>query len=125
MRQGRSTREREEGVALVMVLAFMSIAIPLVTAALGLASALSVDSRVKTRVAKSQYSALGGAQHALYRLIYEAGYADGLPIGTPDNYTIALNGKQVTVTVEKFSQPPSSHCHPTPTAAEGSRPSRA
>lgn len=98
--------KREIGGAQTLVLAFMALAIPLVTASLSLASTLSVDSRVKTRIAQSQYSVLGATQHALYRLAHEVGYADGLAIGAPDSYTVELNGREVAVTVEKFSEPP-------------------
>ncbi|MBI2916720.1 MAG: isopeptide-forming domain-containing fimbrial protein [Chloroflexi bacterium] len=103
----RRCSRREQGSSLVLVLAFMALAVPLVTAALGLASTLSVDSGIKTRILKSQYSALGGAEHAVYRLIYETGYADSLTVGYPDSYSITLNGTPVIITVEKFSTPPS------------------
>ena len=41
---------------MVTVLAFMALSVPLRTGALALATTLSVDSRVKTGIAKSQYS---------------------------------------------------------------------
>ncbi len=102
-----------------MVLAFMALAVPLIVAALGLASTLSIDSGIKTRLAKGQYSAMAGTQHALYRLEYEAGYADGLNVGVPTSYDITMNEKLVSITVEKFSSPPSTL--PPPTADNSRR----
>ena len=59
---------REDGVTIVMVLAFMALSVPIVTAALGLASTLSIDSRVKGDIAKRQFSAIGANELAIQRL---------------------------------------------------------
>ena len=99
------TGRGERGAVLVLALAFMGLTVPLITAALGLASTLSVDSRVKTQIAKHQYSALGGDQHALHRLLSDGGYGAGLVPGVPDTYTVDLNGGPVQVTVTKLSAP--------------------
>ena len=96
----------EEGIAMIMVLAFMALAVPLITAYLGLASTLSIDSRLKTDRMKSQYATMGGVEHVAYRLVYENGYADGLPLGQAVNYIITLNEIDVTVTVTKTNEPP-------------------
>ena len=40
----------EGGAALLITVAFMALAVPLITGALGLASTLSIDSRVKARI---------------------------------------------------------------------------
>ncbi len=97
----------EEGVAMIVVLAFMALAVPLITAYLGLASTLSIDSRLKTDRMKSQYATMGGVEHVTYRLVYEDGYAEGLPLGQAVNYIITLNGIDVTVAVTKTNEPPS------------------
>lgn len=102
----RKLLRREEGVALVVALALIVLSLPLVTAALGLASTLSLDSRTKIRILKRLYSSLGGNEHALYRVIYEEGYTESLTIGVPDTYTIDLNDEPVEVTVVKQSDPP-------------------
>lgn len=109
---------REEGLALIAVLAFMALAIPLITGGLALASTLSIDSRVKTRIARDLYSLLGATQHSIYRIVYEDGYADGLTAGVEDSYDIALNGETVTVTVLKLSDPPGNS---PPASADSSR----
>ena len=96
----------EEGVALILVLAFVALAVPLVSSALGLASTLSIDSRVKTGRMYSQYATMGGVEHAIYRLVYEDGYAEALPLGQATNYIITLNGIDMTVTVTKTNEPP-------------------
>ena len=94
----------EGGAALLMTVAFMALAIPLITGALGLASTLSIDSRVKTRILKSQYAAIGGSQHALYRLLNEPDIIQ--KIATADSYTLTIDGNPVTVTILKRSSPP-------------------
>ena len=103
----RRLRRRQEGRALILVLAFMALGVPLVTSSLGLASTLSIDSRVKTGIAKSSYAAIGGSDHALYRLVHESGYRDALLAGVPHNYPVTVNGQQVSVTVLKVTEPPS------------------
>ena len=64
----RRILRREEGVTIVMVLAFMALSVPVVTAALGLASTLSIDSRVKGDIAQNQFSAVGANELAIQRL---------------------------------------------------------
>ena len=96
----------EKGATLILVLAFMALAIPLTTATLGLASTLSIDSRLKTARMKSHYNTMGAAEHAMYRLQYEAGYVESLPLGQPASYTIVLNGANVSVMVTKTNEPP-------------------
>ena len=52
----------QKGVAMIMVIAFMALSIPMITGALFLSGTLSSDSTVKTEILKRQYSALGGDQ---------------------------------------------------------------
>ncbi|MBI4340322.1 MAG: DUF11 domain-containing protein [Chloroflexi bacterium] len=108
----------EKGIALVAVLAFMVLALPLVMAALAFASTLSLDSGVKTRILKRQYALLGASQHAIYRVAYEPGYMDGLEAGVPAIYSLDLNGETVTVTIEKMVDPPEA---PPPPNTDSSR----
>ena len=46
---------RRGGVAILMVLSFMLFGVPIITAGLGLASTLSIDSRVKTQILDRHY----------------------------------------------------------------------
>ena len=48
----------QRGVAMIMVIAFMGLSIPMITGALALSGTLSKDSTVKTRILKRQYSGL-------------------------------------------------------------------
>ena len=103
---------QEKEMGLLIVLAFIGLAVPLVTGALGLASTLSIESRIETRILKDQYSAIGGSEYATYRMVYESGYVDTLQVGIEDTFTLNLNGGSVSITVIKIS---------VPTAAEGFR----
>jgi uncharacterized repeat protein (TIGR01451 family) len=98
--------QRQDGIAMIFVMAFMALSIPMVTAALGLASTLSLDSRIKTSLAIDQYCALGGSEHALYRVLYDAAYMDSLAVGEQGTYTIDCNGEPITITIVKLSEPP-------------------
>ena len=93
----REIIHRQEGVAMLVVLAFMALSVPIVTSTLYLSGTLSIDSRVKNEILKGQYAAQGCTQHASYRLFSEAGYADGLAIGVPDIYN--FDGCTITVIV--------------------------
>ncbi len=103
---------------MLMVFAFIALAVPLLSAALGLASTMSIDSGVKNRITKSQYAVIGGNQHAIYRLFYEAGYAESLTEGVEDSYSVTVAGEQITVSVTKLSNPNS---NPPPPNADNSR----
>lgn len=105
----------------------------LVISSLGLASTLSIDSRVKTGILKSQYSGIGGLEHALYRLLNEEvadpeggpdpiPWRDTLEIGVPAAYSIGLNGQPTDITVEKVSAPKGIPPSLPPLGSESSRP---
>lgn len=86
---------RQEGVAMLMVLGFMAISIPVVTGFLALTGTLSKDSRVKTDILTSQYTSQGCTQHAAYRLNNEPGYADSFVVNPVQVYT--FDGCTITV----------------------------
>ena len=56
----------DEGLAMVIVVGFMALSIPLLTAALSLAGTLSADSRVKLEIARGQYSNIGATEYVRY-----------------------------------------------------------
>ena len=87
---------RQDGLAMIMVIGFMGIAVPLITAALSLSGTPSIDSALKTRILKNQYSALGANQYAEYIV------GQDLP---PGNYNISLNGSQVNVNLQDVPPP--------------------
>ncbi|MCH8898077.1 MAG: DUF11 domain-containing protein, partial [Chloroflexi bacterium] len=92
---------------MLIVIAFMCLAIPMIVSTLGLASTLSIDSQVKTEILKNQYSALGADQYA-QNIIQQ-----GLP---PGSYPITLNDELVAVTIAALPPPA-----PPPPAADNSR----
>ena len=64
--QIKSLLTGDEGLAMVIVVGFMAVSIPLLTGALALAGSLSADSRVKLEIAKSQYSNIGALEYVRY-----------------------------------------------------------
>lgn len=93
----------QRGVTLVVVLAFLVLVVPATTAALSFAATVSTDSKARTQGTLGHYSTTGGAEHAFYRIVHEPGYVDGLALDIPDIYTVALNGRTVSVAVTKLS----------------------
>ena len=93
----------ERGAGLIMVLAFMALAVPLITGALRVATTMNIDSRVKGDITTSHYTAVGGAE---YRLAYETGYAESLQAGVTDSFSISLNGDVFDMSVLSISDPP-------------------
>ena len=81
---------RQEGIAMIMVIAFMALSVPMITGALALSGTLSRDSTVKTEILKRQYAALGGDQWGNYVI------EEGLP---PGDYPIELNDDPTDVIV--------------------------
>jgi fimbrial isopeptide formation D2 family protein/uncharacterized repeat protein (TIGR01451 family) len=97
----RSKLRGQQGVALTMMLAFVFMALSLITGALVLAQQLSRQSRTMTGVLKNQYSALGANEHAQYRLLNEAGFTAGLEAGVTFCYDITLNEATSSACVTK------------------------
>ncbi len=93
----------ERGGAILVVLAFLVFVVPTVVAALSFAATASKDAGAQTRSAIAQYASTGGADHGLYRVVHEAGYADGLVLDVADLYTVLINGRTVDVIVTKLS----------------------
>lgn len=59
-------RGESGSVAMLLVIAFMALSIPLITTGLGLSTVLSVDSKVKTQILNRQYCALGAMEYIRY-----------------------------------------------------------
>ncbi len=53
-----------------MLLAFLVLAVPIVTASLRLARTMSADARVKAAILESRHSSLGRYECGLYRLVH-------------------------------------------------------
>ena len=56
-------RSQEGALGMIMVIGFMALAVPLVTASLAMSSALSRDSQVKNDIMNRQYAALGVGEY--------------------------------------------------------------
>jgi uncharacterized repeat protein (TIGR01451 family) len=89
----------EKGVAMVMVVAFLALAIPVVTAALALAGTLSLDSRTKNRIAREQYSNLGIEEY-LEHILDDPGDLQDWEDTTGCEETVDLNGEEITLTAD-------------------------
>ena len=93
----------ERGGAMLVVLAFLVFVVPTVTAALSFAATVSRSSGAEGERAIVQYTSTGGAEHGLYRVVHEAGYADGLVLDVADLYTVPVNGRTVNISVTRLS----------------------
>ena len=91
----------QRGQALVLVMGFMVLSLPLVTGALGFAGTALIDSRVKTDLLKSQYASLGGQELALQILTSTSTPA------TTTTGTIEINGRTITYTIRRVDPPAS------------------
>jgi uncharacterized repeat protein (TIGR01451 family) len=108
----RNILKRQEGaIGMIVVIGFIALAVPLVTASLVLSGALSRDSVVKTDILKRQYAALGVGEYVSY-LVAEPARWDtwksdnqSQPPGTYQE-TITINEKSTDFTVTSLTNPP-------------------
>jgi len=127
-------REHEKGLVFIPLLMILSVGSLLIPAFLN-----RLDTRLisppRTLVEPvNYYSAESGAEHAVWRLVYEAGFpaffdddddGDGIVGCEADNpddcttqYTVTVNGEEVPVTVTQVQVTPTPY--PTPTPLPGS-----
>ena len=90
---------RQEGVAMLIVLGFMALSVPMITGLLSLAGTISKDSQTKTAILQGQYSAQGCTQQAAYRI--NSGDFDSLNVGESSNYN--FDGCTIAVTKASVS----------------------
>jgi uncharacterized repeat protein (TIGR01451 family) len=95
----------QRGVSMVMVVGFLAISVPVVTAALALAGTLSLDSLVKGRLVRSQYSNLGVQQYVEHLADDPADWQDWID-ETGCNETVVLNGEEITLSCDPPGGPP-------------------
>lgn len=101
----RGGRHGERGAGLVVVLAFIALAIPITTSALSLVSTAALDSRAKTESSFSRYAAVSGTEYGRYRLLHEPGFRDTVLGGAPVQQTIMINGQPTVITWERLTGP--------------------
>ncbi|MFQ6027850.1 MAG: hypothetical protein ACE5Q6_10200 [Dehalococcoidia bacterium] len=97
---------KQQGVGMIMVLAFISISVPVIGGGLALSGTLSEDSRVKTDILKRQYSALGVHQFVLELMDDPTLWEEWLD-ESGGECTIVLNGETITCNVSEVENPPS------------------
>jgi len=108
----KRTAHGERGQALLLVLATMFVGTFLVSSSLSLVSTSVTSSDSPVANFTSYSSAEAGAQHGLWRLQNEAGFADSITQASPSaNYNLTLNGATVPVTITEIFPTPT----PTPT----------
>ena len=104
-------RSQEGALGMIMVIGFMALAVPLITASLFLSSALSRDSQVKTDILKRQYAALGIGEYVDYLVSSPAIFATWKSTHgteTPGTYTetVTIDSIDTTFTLISLSDPP-------------------
>ena len=115
--------DKKGGVAILLAIGFMAVAVPVIASALALSSTLAIDSGVKDRTLKSQYAVIGGVYYAVDRLVRDTPYARGLTVGVPDTQPMpgTLNGRTVTITTERVTTGPLPPGLPPPVADASER----
>ncbi len=108
----RLVHAQRGGVAVIMLLAFIVLAVPLATAALGTAAQLSRNSGVYERRLTGQYNAASGVEVAIYDALYGPEFDDLSPSDPTKDIQVEVNGENVPVTVTKSY--PSGYSVPTP-----------
>ncbi|MDO8750495.1 MAG: hypothetical protein Q7K03_05060 [Dehalococcoidia bacterium] len=92
--------KQEAGAVLLLVLAFIGLAVPLAIGAIKVADELNVLSRVYDKLLRSRYTASAGAELAFWTVINNPSFDDNLtPVDPCTDTVITVGGEQVTVTV--------------------------
>ncbi len=87
----------QRGQAMILALAFMALAVPIVSSALILSTTLARDARIKTDLLKDQYCTIGAQQTALHLL--------NLAL-LETTTTFVCNSDIITTTIAKIVEPP-------------------
>ncbi|MFH1141461.1 MAG: hypothetical protein V1724_07370 [Chloroflexota bacterium] len=91
---------QEAGAVLLLVLAFIGLAVPLTIGALQIAGELNLLSRVYDKLLRSRYTASAGAELAFWTVINNPPFDDNLtPIDPCTEFVVTIGGENVTVTV--------------------------
>ena len=91
------------GVALIMLVGFIGLAVPLTIASIQTSAQLSRNSRVYDSRMTGTYNAGAGIEVALHELLSDPDFDDGMTPESPDKtIDVESNGESVTVTVSKI-----------------------
>jgi hypothetical protein len=97
----RLLRSEEGGMGTLMVVGFMALSVPMLTAALGLAATLSHDSQVKNKLAKDQYSSIGAFQYVRYLSDsperWNEWWEETEDVGTPGEETFNFGDDEINI----------------------------
>ncbi len=99
----RNRMTDQQGIATLLVLGFMVLVVPAMVAALSFVATASTTTRVERQNTLGLYNAIGGVDHALYKLEYDATYFPSLIPDVPDTYSINLNTSTVDIIVERLT----------------------
>jgi len=104
-------RSQEGALGMILVIGFMALAVPLITASLFLSGALSRDSQVKTDILKRQYAALGIGEYVDYLVsdpVIFTTWKSTHGTATPGTYTetVTIDAIDITFTLISLSDPP-------------------
>ena len=108
----RNLLHRQEGaMGMILVIGFMALAIPLITAALTLSGTLARDSQVKTNILKRQYAALGVVEYVSYLAADPIRWNDWKTanfVPASGNYqeSLIISGQNTNVTVAPLAVSP-------------------
>ena len=99
----RSTLGESGGVALVMLLSFMVLAVPIVLAASRTVGDLERNSIVWDRRLHDMYNGGSGVEVAIYQILSDPDFDDDLTEASPSKeFTVEVNGDTIIVTVTKI-----------------------
>jgi hypothetical protein len=110
-RQEAGGRERgdalsgESGQAVVIALVALALGILLVAGFLYYVTTSQRASEAAKEQVVDHYSTDAGVEHAIWRLMHEAGFTTTLESGDPVTYTVDINGQTVAITVTRVLTP--------------------
>ncbi|MEE8471655.1 MAG: hypothetical protein V3S82_00645 [Dehalococcoidia bacterium] len=94
----------EQGLALMMALIALFLVAIICGALFSQVSAGLTSTQVGEGLVVERYSAGAGVEHALWRLVYDPGFAGSLTPGSPSvEYTQDINGQTVNITVAQMN----------------------
>ena len=105
-------RKHEKGLAFIPLLVILSVGSLLIPAFLDRLDTRLISPSRALAEPIDYYSAESGAEDAVWRLVYEAGFAESITGST--QYTVTVNGEEVPVTVTEVQVTPTPYPTPTP-----------
>jgi type II secretory pathway component PulK len=104
-RKQGTQRPGESGQAVVIALVALALGILLVAGFLYYVTTSQRASQAAQEQTVAHYSTDAGIEHAIWRLVHEAGFTTTLESGDPVTYTIDINGQTVAITVTQVLTP--------------------